>query len=561
MTSLISFVVPDGVESGDTVTLSVQGKPFNITIPASTTAGDTLQFSLPPAELAPAEGPSYTSGEDDDDASGPALLTPSQYNARHPNPSQYRRHTRPFRVHYFHNQQDGKLCTDATFSTLIDSPIDSPLQRIPYSDVASPAQGFDTFAVGGVESSGVPVVLTQVPGAAAVMSHFTPQALCQPHTLNPDTHQFKELLKEKALIRSIQVTTEESGEQQQHEKQQQQEHTTTDGLGNVPVRVCHPFAWGQTTISGRLSLVYYFMMLGKHPNADVPFYVFENSIGGNRHTAHSYSAVDQWVHSGNASREENASSKQDDVDDDDEPRKSIAALYAIPVLFQQHCMLQVPYELRPRSTDGVLLVGSRRSGSYPHVDPTYTAAWNWLLHGEKRWVLFPPHVSLETVVGSSSSSSSSSNALDSEEFYKVLATKGSGYWWAEHYPRLKLRQKELGMVEILQKPGEIIYVPMGWWHAVINVSKWTVAVTHNIILPSTLVPAFRCAVKDDPLFARRWWRCLKRFTPQHSDRIPKELVQECIVRSNSLLQSNYGKTIDCDDFSPTLARIDDELMD
>ena len=72
------------------------------------------------------------------------------------------------------------------------------------------------------------------------------------------------------------------------------------------------------------------------------------------------------------------------------------------------------------------------------------------------------------------------------------------------------------MLEALQQPGEIIYVPQGWWHAVINVTQWTVAVTHNLVMPRALPHAFQMAVKDDPVFARRWFRCLCKFAPSEA---------------------------------------------
>jgi hypothetical protein len=76
--------------------------------------------------------------------------------------------------------------------------------------------------------------------------------------------------------------------------------------------------------------------------------------------------------------------------------------------------------------------------------------------------------------------------------------QGASYWWAKHYARLKDSAAESGMVETIQLPGDLIYVPqgvmmcayadwstivfaLGWWHAVINIDPWTVAVTHNLV--------------------------------------------------------------------------------
>ena len=45
------------------------------------------------------------------------------------------------------------------------------------------------------------------------------------------------------------------------------------------------------------------------------------------------------------------------------------------------------------------LVGPERSGTCVHIDPLATSAWNTLIVGKKRWVLFPPHVPKSIVKG------------------------------------------------------------------------------------------------------------------------------------------------------------------
>jgi hypothetical protein len=37
-----------------------------------------------------------------------------------------------------------------------------------------------------------------------------------------------------------------------------------------------------------------------------------------------------------------------------------------------------------------LIIGGARTGTPMHIDPNATSAWNTLLVGRKRWVLFPP---------------------------------------------------------------------------------------------------------------------------------------------------------------------------
>jgi histone arginine demethylase JMJD6 len=57
-------------------------------------------------------------------------------------------------------------------------------------------------------------------------------------------------------------------------------------------------------------------------------------------------------------------------------------------------------------------------------------------------------------------------------------------WFAFILPRLKqqIRKEKLDikMYEVIQEPGDIIFVPQNWWHAVINLEN-SVAITQNFV--------------------------------------------------------------------------------
>jgi hypothetical protein len=88
-----------------------------------------------------------------------------------------------------------------------------------------------------------------------------------------------------------------------------------------------------------------------------------------------------------------------------------------------------------------LLVSATDSGSGWHIDPWNTSAWNALLHGRKRWALYPPSVSgLPAGVADASPKDFFGRVLDS------------------------LPAAERPLQCVLQE-GDVIFLPSGWWHS------------------------------------------------------------------------------------------------
>ena len=80
-------------------------------------------------------------------------------------------------------------------------------------------------------------------------------------------------------------------------------------------------------------------------------------------------------------------------------------------------------------------------------------------------------------------------STESEDYRRVPPS----YWWAYTYPQL--RKRGLPMLEVLQRPGDTIYVPPRWWHAVINLpgsdeapgEVLTLCVTQNVLTAPMLL--------------------------------------------------------------------------
>ena len=151
-----------------------------------------------------------------------------------------------------------------------------------------------------------------------------------------------------------------------------------------------------------------------------------------------------------------------------------------------------------------ILIGPARSGTGLHVDPLWTNAWVTVLSGLKRWLLFPPGTPQE-VIGMVEGRPQIPSSVWFRDYYRRVT---SAEWPSRYTP-----------VEVLQRPGETVFVPNGWPHLVLNLET-TVAVTHNYASEHGPFERMWAEVADEePDFARRWYLGMQASRPDLAKRV------------------------------------------
>ncbi|KAL9060493.1 MAG: hypothetical protein Q9162_000666 [Coniocarpon cinnabarinum] len=133
-----------------------------------------------------------------------------------------------------------------------------------------------------------------------------------------------------------------------------------------------------------------------------------------------------------------------------------------------------------------LIMGPPRSGSSFHTDPNGTSAWNAVLKGRKYWIMSPdppPGVYVN------------------EDESEVTSPSSIAEWLMNFHE--EARQKP-GVCEGICEEGEVLHVPGGWYHLVLNIpsqdtdnSEYNIAVTQNFV-PEPRLPTVLKFLRDKP---------------------------------------------------------------
>ena len=171
--------------------------------------------------------------------------------------------------------------------------------------------------------------------------------------------------------------------------------------------------------------------------------------------------------------------------------------YDIPDLFPNDYLNLCSRENKPPFR--WFCIGPERSGSTVHKDPLGTNAWNAVTSGYKRWVVMKPTIPKPIARGSKyRKKGEGTEAID---YFDVLL------------PRIKSNNPSLEILEGIQGPGDLIFVPGGWWHGVLNLTHAT-AVTQNYCGTENFDYVYTRMQRDRPGLCQRWERNCKRWAPE-----------------------------------------------
>ena len=150
--------------------------------------------------------------------------------------------------------------------------------------------------------------------------------------------------------------------------------------------------------------------------------------------------------------------------------KYIEDWFVVPSLFRNDDLNVLGPDMRPSYR--WLLIGSSGSGTPFHVDPFGTSAWNYCVKGKKLWIMYPPS---EIPPHVDDDDDDDDDDCDPRSLLREIEPLK---WISKFCPR---KQSDGKVIIFVQSEDELVFVPAGWWHLVLNIEDETIAVTQNFL--------------------------------------------------------------------------------
>lgn len=174
---------------------------------------------------------------------------------------------------------------------------------------------------------------------------------------------------------------------------------------------------------------------------------------------------------------------QSDGKDKNDSASSEAPSFWPPACFG-HDLFSVLGSMRPDHQ--WIIIGPTRSGSSFHKDPNATSAWNAVLRGAKYWIMFPSK-------NNGDRNFTPPGVFVSDDQSEVTAPLSIAEWLSTFHAEAR---RTPGCLEGICGEGEILHVPSGWWHLVVNLEP-SVAITQNFV-PTKHLSAVLDFLKNKP---------------------------------------------------------------
>lgn len=122
-------------------------------------------------------------------------------------------------------------------------------------------------------------------------------------------------------------------------------------------------------------------------------------------------------------------------------------------------------------TDNVALsfgIGNSGSGVQWH---THGPGFSEAVHGRKHWILHPP--TRPTAINHNNNHNNKSSSFHEIPIDGYHKDQSSRYWMEYVYPSIPRDIRNRYYYECTLDPGDLIYFPNHWWHATINLDRYT----------------------------------------------------------------------------------------